>query len=63
MPEACGRARPRGRAPDAQHPLTTANASPLLLEFATGSFQRLCEDPNYVKFGEMHSVIVAPLLI
>jgi hypothetical protein len=26
-------------------------------------FQRLCEDPNYVKFDKVHSVNVAPLLI
>jgi hypothetical protein len=34
-----------------------------LRSIVTDRFQRLCEDPNYVKFGEMHSVIVAPLLI
>jgi hypothetical protein len=35
-------------------------------QFPPGSevrFQRLCEDPNYVKFGKEHSVTVAPLLI
>jgi len=36
-------------------PVTPSNAN--------DRFQRLCEDPDYVKFGEMHSVTVAPLLI
>jgi hypothetical protein len=36
---------------------------PLITGIVTGSFQRLCEDPNYVKFGEVHSVTVSLLLV